>query len=47
MDTSENTLLYEFDGFRIEVGQKCLWYGDELVPLTTKAFDTLLVLVDK
>ncbi|MFM9903572.1 MAG: winged helix-turn-helix domain-containing protein [Pyrinomonadaceae bacterium] len=46
MNTSKKELFYEFDGFRIEVGQRCLWHGNDLVPLTAKAFDTLLVLVE-
>jgi Tol biopolymer transport system component/DNA-binding winged helix-turn-helix (wHTH) protein len=46
MNTLKKDLFYEFDGFRVEVGQKCLWHGEEIVPLTAKAFDTLLVLVE-
>lgn len=45
MNTAKKDLFYEFDGFRVEVSQKCLWYGEEMVPLTAKAFDTLMVLV--
>ena len=37
--------FYEFEAFRVDTDQKCLWYSDELVSLTPKAFDTLLVLI--
>lgn len=37
--------LYEFDKFRVDANQKCLWHSDELVSLTPKAFETLLVLI--
>ncbi len=40
-----NSVLYEFAGFRMDTEQGCLMRGDEVVPLTPKAFDTLLVLV--
>lgn len=39
--------FYEFDQFRIDENQKCLWHSDELVSLTPKAFETLLVLIKK
>jgi eukaryotic-like serine/threonine-protein kinase len=43
---SNKTLtLYEFDEFRVDTNQKCLWYADRLVSLTPKAFETLLVLI--
>jgi Tol biopolymer transport system component/DNA-binding winged helix-turn-helix (wHTH) protein len=43
---SNKTLtLYEFDEFRVDVNQKCLWHSDQLVSLTPKAFETLLVLI--
>ncbi|HRH42918.1 MAG TPA: winged helix-turn-helix domain-containing protein [Pyrinomonadaceae bacterium] len=38
--------LYEFDEFRVDANQKCLWHGEELVSLTPKAFDTLVVLLE-
>lgn len=38
--------LYEFDEFRVDANQQCLWYEDEIVPLTLKAFQTLLVLLE-
>ncbi|HEY8563391.1 MAG TPA: winged helix-turn-helix domain-containing protein [Pyrinomonadaceae bacterium] len=37
--------LYEFDEFRVDAARKCLWHADELVSLTPKAFETLLVLI--
>jgi Tol biopolymer transport system component/DNA-binding winged helix-turn-helix (wHTH) protein len=37
--------LYEFDEFRVDTNQKCLWHSDKLVSLTPKAFETLLVLI--
>lgn len=37
--------VYEFDGFRVDEGRKCIWYDDELVSITPKAFETLLVLI--
>ena len=40
-----NKILYDFDGFRVDTNQKCLWRGDEIVSLTPKAFETLLVLI--
>jgi Tol biopolymer transport system component/DNA-binding winged helix-turn-helix (wHTH) protein len=43
---SNKTLtLYEFDEFRVDADQKCLWHADQLVSLTPKAFETLLVLI--
>jgi Tol biopolymer transport system component/DNA-binding winged helix-turn-helix (wHTH) protein len=43
---SNKTLtLYEFDEFRVDPAQKCLWHADQLVSLTPKAFETLLVLI--
>ena len=37
--------LYEFGDFRIDVLRRLLLLRDEAVPLTSKAFETLLVLV--
>ena len=40
------TLFYDFDSFRIDVGKRLLLKSDgQPVPLTPKAFDTLLYLV--
>src|SRR5579872_394191 len=36
----------EFGGFRIDTGQRLLFTGDQLVPLSPKAFDTLQVLIE-
>ena len=38
--------LYEFDKFRVDINQKCLWRDAELVSITPKAFDTLVVLIE-
>ncbi len=40
-----NKTLYDFEGFRLDTDQKCLWRGEELVSLTPKAYDTLQVLI--
>lgn len=43
---SKKTLtLYEFEEFRLDANQKCLWHSDEMVSLTPKALETLLVLI--
>lgn len=44
MDKKTQT-FYEFDRFRVDANRKCLWHSDELVSLTPKAFETLLVLI--
>src|SRR3984885_12727833 len=38
--------FYEFGAFRIDPARELLLRSDELVPLTSKAFQTLLVLVE-
>lgn len=38
--------FYEFGPFRINVTERVLQRGDELVPLSPKVFDTLLILVE-
>jgi len=43
--SSKTLSLYEFDEFRVDANQKCLWHADQLVSLTPKAFETLLVLI--
>ncbi len=40
-----NKILYDFQGFRVDTDQKCLWRGEDIVSLTPKAFETLLVLI--
>jgi DNA-binding winged helix-turn-helix (wHTH) protein len=37
--------IYEFDEFRMETGRRVLSRSGEVVPLTPKAFETLLHLV--
>jgi Tol biopolymer transport system component/DNA-binding winged helix-turn-helix (wHTH) protein len=41
-----NSVLYDFEGFRVDTEQRCLMRGEEFVSLTPKAFETLLVLVE-
>lgn len=38
-------ILYDFEGFRVDIEQNCLWRGEELISLTPKAFQTLVVLI--
>jgi DNA-binding winged helix-turn-helix (wHTH) protein/TolB-like protein/TolA-binding protein len=38
--------IYEFDDFRLEAGKRLLWRAGEVVPLTSKCFETLLALVE-
>jgi DNA-binding winged helix-turn-helix (wHTH) protein/TolB-like protein len=38
--------LYEFGPFRLDPEERTLWRGGEAVPLTVKAFETLLALVE-
>ena len=38
--------LYEFGRFRLDVGERLLLRNGEVVSLTPKAFDVLLVLVE-
>jgi DNA-binding winged helix-turn-helix (wHTH) protein len=38
--------LLEFGSFRLDTFQRLLFSGDQLVPLTPKAFDTLQVLIE-
>ncbi len=37
--------FYEFDDFRVEVAERCLRRAEQIVALTPKAFDTLLLLL--
>jgi len=37
--------LYEFGPFHIDTAERLLYRGEELIPLTPKAIDTLLVLI--
>lgn len=43
----ESKHLYEFGPFRIDPEQRILFRGQEPVPLPPKAFETLLILVDR
>jgi DNA-binding winged helix-turn-helix (wHTH) protein/TolB-like protein/Flp pilus assembly protein TadD len=38
--------FYEFDGFRLNVTERLLQLNDQVVPLTPKVLDTLLILVE-
>src|SRR5262245_13447828 len=42
-----NDNLYEFDHFRLDLAEKMLTRDGATVPLTPKAFDTLVLLVEK
>jgi DNA-binding winged helix-turn-helix (wHTH) protein/TolB-like protein/tetratricopeptide (TPR) repeat protein len=39
--------LYRFDRFRIDVGRRLVFDGDSPLPLTAKAYDLLVVLVER
>jgi TolB-like protein/Tfp pilus assembly protein PilF len=39
--------VYEFGAFRMDVAERVMFYDGALVPLTPKAFDILLLLVEK
>jgi DNA-binding winged helix-turn-helix (wHTH) protein/Flp pilus assembly protein TadD len=39
--------IYEFGPFRLDPAEKTLWRDGQPVPLTPKAFDTLLILVER
>lgn len=39
-------IFYEFEPFRVDVAERLLLRDGEMVPLTPKAFDTLLILVE-
>ena len=42
-----DTTLYEFGAFRLDVAERVLWRGEELLVLPSKVFDTLRMLVEK
>src|SRR5262245_1155822 len=44
-EQNHNLERYEFDAFRLNVDERVLNKGNQAVPLTPKAFDTLVVLV--
>jgi Tol biopolymer transport system component/DNA-binding winged helix-turn-helix (wHTH) protein len=39
--------FYDFDGYRLDVEDRVLLRDDEIIPLTQKAFDVLLILVER
>ena len=39
--------FYEFDGYRLDLGQRVLLRGDELIPLAPKALDLLVALMER
>jgi DNA-binding winged helix-turn-helix (wHTH) protein len=43
--TISNKELYEFGPFRVDLAERVLTKGQQAIPLTPKAFDTLAVLV--
>ncbi|HET8677266.1 MAG TPA: winged helix-turn-helix domain-containing protein [Blastocatellia bacterium] len=45
--SQQATQLYEFGPYRLDPGRRVLLRGDEVVPLTPKTFDTLILLVEK
>src|SRR5262245_48620082 len=45
--TPDNSPVYEFGAFRLEVGERRLLYEGRPMPLTTKVFDTLRVLLER
>src|SRR6201991_3913970 len=46
MTSRQARRFYAFDGFRLDAGERVLLGERGVVPLTPKAFDTLLVLVE-
>src|SRR5687767_11539316 len=46
MSTQPNP-VYEFGEFKLDTAQRLLLRGEEQIPLTPKAFDTLLLLLEK
>ena len=40
-------MIYEFGGFRLSADDRLLFHGEDLVPLSPKAVDTLLMLVER
>ncbi|HYW45327.1 MAG TPA: transcriptional regulator, partial [Bryobacteraceae bacterium] len=43
----QNRLVYEFDRYRLDAGDRLLYRNGEPVPLAPKVIDTLLVLVER
>ncbi len=46
MKNLTNGHFFEFASFRVDAEQKCLLHHGKVVPLTSKAFETLLVLIE-
>src|SRR5919106_6243528 len=44
--SKSGAMVYNFGPFLLDQGERILLHGEELVPLTPKAFDTLVVLVE-
>ena len=44
---AETTRVYEFGVFRVDVQKRLLTSGNSAIPLTPKAFETLLLLIDQ
>jgi len=45
--SQSDTTLYEFGAFRLDVAERVLWRGEELLVLPPKVFDTLRMLIEK
>ena len=45
--SSEDRHFYEFEDFRLDVEKRVLWRNGEIVPVTPKAAEVLLALVEK
>lgn len=43
--SNKKPAFFKFDSFSLDVNQQCLFYENNLVSLTPKAFQTLLVLL--
>ncbi len=45
--SSEESVIreYRFNGYRMDLAKYELWHGDQLLPVTTRVFDTLAVLI--
>jgi DNA-binding winged helix-turn-helix (wHTH) protein len=43
--SNKTLLFFKFDDFYLDVGERCLTFQDQPVPLTPKAFQTLVLLL--
>jgi Tol biopolymer transport system component/DNA-binding winged helix-turn-helix (wHTH) protein len=41
------TKCYEFGSFKLNASERCLWQDENLIPLTPKAIETLIALVER